>query len=83
MIPAQTSRPYSFYSKQLRDIGFDDREIAQILQSSKFKYKSKDLSDISQSFVPVMRERLALLRLDAHNLGLFEPVSYWCAMLNW
>ena len=81
-----TNLPLSVRRQMLRDIGFGDKEVAQIILSPKcslFTDKSTNLRYSDCDYVPKMNERLILLRAEAHTLGLNEPVELWNALTNW
>ena len=72
--------------KILSDIGFTDNEVAEILLFPgyvRFSDPSTNLSYISPDFVPIMKERLKLLRADLHNLGMTDTKLQWAVLTNW
>ena len=81
-----TNLPLSVRQQILRDIGFADKEVAEIILSPKccaFTDKSTNLRYSDSDYVPKMNERLTMLRAEVQTLGLSDPVLLWNALTNW
>lgn len=81
-----TNLPVSVRRKILRDVGFADAEIVDILTSQKcarFSDSSTHLLYTSPDFVSTMKSRLQILRTKGSSLQLNEPHQYWAVMTNW
>ena len=83
MLKSQNSLPYSIRCKLLSDIGFSNREIAEILLDFHLTNVARVLDHKSPDYASVMRQRLALLEGDAHKLGVVDPVNVWNVLNNW
>ena len=81
-----TNLPVSVRRQILRDVGFTDPEIADILASPKscrYSDLSTSLLYTSLEFIPTMRSRLKILRAESTNLGIIESHELWGVMTNW
>jgi hypothetical protein len=81
-----TKLPASVRRHMLSDIGFTDKEIAQILLSAKchrYSDASTNLVYTNADYVPTMKSRLHLIRADAENLSVTSSEQMWSALTNW
>ena len=81
--------PVSLKKMYFTGMGFDSNEIKHlILSEESYQFKSinsegKELYYTHSNYLPIMSQRLSILREDGTKMGLLTPTDYFKAMKNW
>ena len=81
--------PVSLRHKYFSDMGFDEHEIKHLLLSDEcFEFKSKNAKDqdlhyTQADYIPIMKERLTILRQNGPKMGLVTSSDYFKVMKHW